>query len=168
MLYETEFFFLQNILHNLHLPATLLTPQHTAEEALDMGIEYVSLEELMAQSDIVSLHVPANGETRGLISAERIGKMKPTAILINVARGPVVDNAALAQALNEGRIAGAGIDVFDMEPPIPADYPLLNAKNTLLTPHVAFATDESMLRRAEIVFDNLQAWMSGNQKNVIH
>jgi D-3-phosphoglycerate dehydrogenase len=136
------------------------------QEALDMGIEYVSLEELMAQSDIVSLHVPANGETRGLISRELIAKMQPTAILINVARGAVVDNAALAEALNEGRIAGAGIDVFDMEPPIPADYPLLGAKNTVLTPHVAFATDESMLRRAEIVFDNLDAWLSGAPKNV--
>lgn len=131
-----------------------------------MGVQYVSLEELMAQSDIVSVHVPNNQETKGMISKELIAAMKPTAILINVARGAIVDNTALAQALNERKIAGAGIDVFDMEPPIPADYPLLHAKNTVLTPHVAFATDESMLRRAEIVFRNVEAYLDGHPENV--
>lgn len=131
-----------------------------------MGVTYVFLEELMAQSDIVSVHVPNNVQTKGMISKDLIAKMKPTAILINVARGAIVDNAALAQALNQGVIAGAGIDVFDMEPPIPADYPLLQAKNTVLTPHVAFATDESMLRRAEIVFQNLRAYLAGKPENV--
>lgn len=82
--------------------------------------------------------------------------MKPTALLINTARGPVVDSAALANALNAGIIAGAGIDVFEMEPPIPSDHPLCSCKNILLTPHVAFATAESMKLRADIVFDNLQ------------
>ena len=145
------------------------------QEALDMGIEYVSLEELMERSDIVSLHVPSNGETRRLISAPLLARMKPTAILINAARGAVVDNsargavvdnAALADALNQGRLAGAGIDVFDAEPPLPESEPLLHAKNTVLTPHVAFATDESMLRRAEIVFHNLDAWLAGRPENV--
>lgn len=131
-----------------------------------MGVAYVSLEELMAQSDIVSIHTPNNAETKGLISKERIAAMKPSAILINVARGAIVDNAALAQALNEDKLAAAGIDVFDMEPPIPADYPLLQAKNTVLTPHVAFATDESMLRRAEIVFQNVHAYLDGQPENV--
>lgn len=92
--------------------------------------------------------------------------MKPSAIFINVARGAIVDNAALAEALNAGKIAGAGIDVFDMEPPIPADYPLLHAKNAVLTPHVAFATDESMLRRAEIVFQNVEAYLSGTRERL--
>ena len=131
-----------------------------------MGVEYVSLEELMAQGDIVSIHVPNNQETKGMISKGLIAAMKPSAILINVARGAIVDNAALAEALNEGKLAGAGIDVFDMEPPIPEDYPLLHAKNTVLTPHVAFATDESMLRRAEIVFQNVEAYLAGNPENV--
>ena len=131
-----------------------------------MGVAYVSLEELMARSDIVSIHVPNNQETKGLISKERIAAMKPSALLINVARGAIVDNAALAAALNKGKLAGAGIDVFDMEPPIPEDYPLLHAKNTVLTPHVAFATDESMLRRAEIVFQNVEAYLAGNPENV--
>ena len=78
----------------------------------------------------------------------------------------MVDNAALADALNQGRLAGAGIDVFDAEPPLPESEPLLHAKNTVLTPHVAFATDESMLRRAEIVFHNLDAWLAGRPENV--
>ncbi|MBQ9932875.1 MAG: hydroxyacid dehydrogenase [Ruminiclostridium sp.] len=135
-------------------------------EVQAMGVEYVSLEEVMERSDIVSIHTPNNAETKGLISKELIGKMKPTAIFLNTARGAIVDNAALAEALNEGKIAAAGIDVFDMEPPIPADYPLMNAKNTVLAPHVAFLTDESMLRRAEIVFQNLDAYLAGQPENV--
>ena len=92
--------------------------------------------------------------------------MKPTAVFINCARGPIVDNAALAEALNQGKIAGAAIDVYDMEPPIPGDYPLLHAKNALLTPHVAFLTHEAMLRRAAIEFDNVRSYLSGSPKNV--
>ena len=135
-------------------------------EVRAMGVEYLPLETLMAQSDIVSLHVPVTPQTRGMISAEQLARMKPTALLINTARGPVVDNAALALALKEGRIAGAGIDVFDVEPPLPAEYPLLGAKNAVLTPHVAFLTDESMLRRAEIVFANIDAFLAGKPQNV--
>lgn len=131
-----------------------------------LGVEYVSLEKVMERSDIVSIHTPNNAETKGLISAALIARMKPTAIFLNTARGAIVDNAALAQALNEGKIASAGIDVFDMEPPIPADYPLVSAKNTVLAPHVAFLTDESMLRRAEIVFQNLKAYLAGAPENV--
>ena len=94
--------------------------------------------------------------------------MKPSAILINVARGPVVVREDLADALEKGIIAGAGIDVFDKEPPFsPESEPLVFAPNALLTPHVAFATHESMTLRAEIVFDNLDAWMKGGQKNII-
>jgi len=87
-------------------------------------------------------------------------------VLINCARGPIVDSAALAEALNDGRIAGAGIDVFNAEPPIPADEPLLHAKNALLTPHVAFLSEEAMVRRAHIVFDNLAAYLRGEPENV--
>ena len=92
--------------------------------------------------------------------------MKPSAIFINCARGPIVDNEALARALNEGKIAGAAVDVFDMEPPLPTDYPLLHAKNTLLTPHVAFLTEEAMVRRAEIEFENVTAFLEGAPVNV--
>ncbi len=137
------------------------------EEAVQAGIEYTELDELLKISDIVSLHVPSTAETKGFLSRERISLMKQTAILINCARGAVVDNEALAEALNSDKIAGAAIDVFDMEPPIPADYPLLKAKNTLLTPHVAFASKESMIRRAHIVFDNLYAYLDGKPVNVV-
>ena len=126
---------------------------------------FVSLDELLSRSDIVSLHCPLNDESRGMINGETIAKMKEGALLINAARGPVVDSRALADALNSGRLGGAGIDVFEMEPPVPRDHPLLHARNTIVTPHVAFATAESMEERCRIVFDNLKAWMEGAPVN---
>ena len=128
-------------------------------EARKIGVKYVSLDELLAGSDILTLHVPLNENTRGLISKEKVSLMKRGSILINTARGPVVDSLALADALNEGRLAGAGIDVFDTEPPISPDHPLVRAKNVVLTPHIAFATKEALERRAEIAFDNVLSWM---------
>ena len=116
-------------------------------------VQQTSLDELLRHADVVSLHCPLVESTRGLMNAERISMMKHRAILINNSRGPVVDAAAA--------------DVFEMEPPIPQEHPLLNAKNCLVTPHIAFASEESMLRRAEIVFDNLYAFLHGEQKNVI-
>ncbi len=139
--------------------------RHEREEVKAAGIEYVSLDELLRQSDIISLHTPNNAQTKGMIGATEIAKMKPTAVFINCARGPIVDNTALAEALNNDLIAGAAIDVFDMEPPIPEDYPLLHAKNTLLTPHVAFLTKEAMVRRAKIEFDNVYAYIKGSPVN---
>lgn len=136
------------------------------EEAKALGITYVSLEQLLRESDIISLNMPLNDETRGFIGAEQIAMMKPDAVFINCARGPIVDNGALARALNDGRLGFVCADVFDMEPPLPADYPLLLAKNTLLTPHQAFISEESMLRRARIVFDNVYAYLAGNPQNV--
>ena len=93
--------------------------------------------------------------------------MKPNAILINTARGPIVNSQALANALNEGRIAGAGIDVFEMEPPIDPDHPLLHSKNTVVTPHVGFNTKEALEKRAVIVKDNIAAYLNGNPINVV-
>ena len=121
--------------------------RHEREEVKAAGIAYKPLDDLLRECDIISLHTPNNKETRGMISAEKIALMKKSAIFINCARGPIVDSKALAQALNEGRIAGAAVDVFDCEPPIPAEEPLLHAKNTLLTPHVAFLSEEAMVRR---------------------
>ena len=137
-----------------------------SEEAKALGIEYKSLEEVLAESDIVSLHLPLNPSTRGFLSAERIALMKADAVFINCARGPIVDNVALAEALNNDRLGFACIDVYDMEPPIPEDYPLLHAKNTLLTPHQAFVSEESMKRRAKIVFDNVYAYLDGKPINI--
>lgn len=135
------------------------------DEAKNTGIEYVSLDRLLAESDVVSVHVPLTEKTKGLIGKAQLDMMKPAAVLINTSRGPVIDNAALADALKDGRIAAAGIDVFDGEPPIPEDYPLFNVKNAVCTPHVAFATVESIDRRAEIVFDNVSEWMEGRVQN---
>lgn len=127
----------------------------------------VPLNELLETSDIISLHCPLTKETKGMIGKDQLAKMKKDAILINTARGPVVDNRALADALAKGEIAGAACDVFDMEPPLPEDYPLLQAPNAILTPHLAFYSQESLNDRANIVFDNLDAWLDGKQKNII-
>ena len=125
------------------------------------------MDTLLSSCDIVSLHTPLNSDTRGLIGKEELAKMKPSAILINTSRGPVVDSAALADALNNGRLAGAGIDVFEAEPPIAKDHPLLTAKNVIATPHVAFATKEALEKRAVIVFDNVDKWLKGTPQNVM-
>ena len=132
-----------------------------------LGIEYMSLEEVLKVSDIVSLHVPLNDKTKGLIGEKEITLMKKNAILLNTARGPVVDSEALAKALNEEKIAGAGIDVFEMEPPVPADHPLMHAKHTVVTPHVAFASHEALFTRAQIVSANILKWEDGTPQNVI-
>ena len=130
-------------------------------------IQFITLDELLAQSDIVSLHCPINDDSRNMINKETIAKMKKGAYLINAARGPVVNSQDLADALNDGYLAGAGIDVFEKEPPLDTTHPLLNSKNTIVTPHVAFASEESMEARAKIVFQNILDWMAGEQKNVV-
>ena len=130
------------------------------------GCRWIDLETLFKKSDVVSLHCPLTEETRGLVSREHLAMMKPTAFLINTARGAVVDESALAQALNEGRLAGAGVDVFTQEPPAP-DHPLLGAKNCVLTPHVAWATREARERLIETVAENLQRYMEGKPQNVV-
>lgn len=133
----------------------------------DFEIEYLELEKLMQKSDIVSLHLPLKETTQNLITAAELSLMKKNAILINTARGPVVNSDDLAQALNKGEIGGAGIDVFEMEPPLPKSHPLLKAKNTILTPHLAFATEEAFLKRAEIVFANIEKWLAGKPQNLV-
>ncbi len=126
----------------------------------------VSLDELLKESDIVSLHCPLTDATRGLIGERELGLMKKTAYLINTARGGVVCSAALAAALCEGRIAGAALDVFDREPPLKAEDPLLTAPHVLPTPHIGFFSVESLEDRAKIVFDNLYAFLDGHPVNV--
>ncbi len=127
--------------------------------------EQVTLEELLKRSDIISLHCPLTSETKNLIGKSALALMKKHAILINTARGGVVDSAALADALREGTIAGAACDVFEIEPPLPLNHPLLHSPNTIVTPHIAFASKESMELRAEIVFENLYSWLNGKQVN---
>ena len=121
----------------------------------------------METCDIVSLHVPLNNETRGLIGKEQLAKMKKTACLINTARGPVVDSKALAEALKQGQIAGAAVDVFEMEPPVPEDHVLFDAPNLIATPHVAFASAQAFEKRAVIVCENIKKWLDGAPQNVM-
>ena len=124
-----------------------------------LGVQYLTLEELLKVSDIVSLHAPLTADTRGLIGKAELALMKPTALLVNTARGPVCDIAAVAEALNEGRIAGAAFDVFEQEPPLPLNHTLLTANHTLLTPHIAFATEESFAARTDIVFGHVDDYL---------
>lgn len=131
------------------------------------GIIFTDLNTLLETCDIVSLHTPLNAETKGLINAERIARMKNSAILINTSRGPVVDSIALAEALNSGKIAGACIDVFETEPPVKEDHPLLHTPNTIVTPHIAFASKEALVKRAVIVFDNVKKWLANEPQNVM-
>jgi D-3-phosphoglycerate dehydrogenase len=130
------------------------------------GVLAVELDELLKVSDIISLHLPLTEQTHHLINKERLALIKKSALLINQARGPVIDSVALKEALNSGQIAAAVIDVFDQEPPIPETQPLLHAKNTVLTPHIGFASKESMVRRAAIAFDNVKGWIDGKPINV--
>ena len=131
------------------------------------GVQFVTMEELLKTCDIISVHVPQTKETIGLIGEEQFDMMKDTALFINTARGPIVDSEALAKALNEGQIAGAAVDVFEVEPPVAADHVLFGAKNLIATPHVAFASQQAFEKRAVIVAENIKCWINGNMQNVI-
>lgn len=131
------------------------------------GVKYITLCDLMRTCDIISVHVPLNDSTKDLVSSMLIDEMKSDAILINTARGPIIDNTALAKALKDGKIAGAGIDVFDTEPPLAPDYPLLDAPNTVLMPHIGFSTKEALYKRAVITINNITSWKSGEPQNVV-
>ena len=130
------------------------------EEERELGAEYRSLEDLLKESDIVTIHVPLTEETRGLIGEKELRMMKDTAILINTSRGPVVDEKALIKALTKGWIAGAGLDVFNQEP-LPPDHPLTRLDNVVLAPHIGSATWETRTRMAEKAVENLIAFAEG-------
>jgi glyoxylate reductase len=122
----------------------------------------VPLDELLDRADFVTLHLPLTGDTRGLIDAAALERMKPTAYLVNTARGPIVDTHALARALHEGQIAGAALDVTDPEP-LPARHPLLDAPNLLVTPHIASASHATREAMADMAVDNLLAALAGER-----
>ncbi|MSQ96236.1 MAG: hypothetical protein EXR98_17020 [Gemmataceae bacterium] len=136
----------------------------SSERGENLGIPFVALDELLRTSDVVSLHVKLTDQTRGLIGAREIGLMKPGALLINTARGAVVDTAALVSALNSGHLGGAGIDVFDIEP-IPADYPLLACDQVVLTPHVADQNPQGMEILNCGAVENVLAFLDGKPRN---
>lgn len=130
------------------------------------GLTWVPLEELLQQSDVISLHCPLTPKTKELINAERIALMKPTAILINTARGGLLNEADVAEALNQGRLAGAGLDVLTVEPPTP-NNPLLLARNVLITPHIAWATQEARARLMTVAVGNVRAFLDGQAQNLV-
>ena len=140
-----------------------------SEEALaEMGIQKAaSYEDIFRTADVVSLHCPLNAQTKHLVNAERLALMKPSAILINTGRGPLIDEQALADALNSGRIYAAGVDVLTQEPPC-AGSPLIGARNCYITPHVAWATRAARERLDKIAFDNVRAYLSGTPQNVVN
>ena len=137
------------------------------EDSGDPDIAMVGLETLLRESDVVTLHCPLTPETENLMNAERLALMKPTAFLVNTSRGPLVDEPALAQALNEGRIAGAGLDVLGVEPALP-DNPLLTAKNCYITPHIAWATASARRRLMGTAVENVRAFTQGRLQNVVN
>lgn len=130
------------------------------------GAERVSLDEIFHRSDVVTLHCPLTAETKGMIDAARLASMKPGAYLINTSRGPLINEADLASALNRGVIAGAALDVLAQEPP-PSEHPLFSAKNCLITPHIAWATRAARERLLNTAVTNLQAFCAGRPQNVV-
>ncbi len=139
---------------------------YQGDAPLYAGFRWATLEEALRQADVVSLHSPLFPETRGMIHAGTLALMKPSAFLINTSRGPLVVDRDLADALNAGRLAGAGLDVLTVEPPMHAN-PLLHARNCLVTPHIAWATRESRARLMEIAVQNVAAFLAGAPQNVI-
>lgn len=155
------------IAHGFNMNVLSVTAHPDPEKARALGAKFVDLDTLLKESDIVTLHVPLTSETEHMIGASQLEKMKPTAILINTARGKVVDEAALIEALREKTIAGAGLDVFEKEP-LPMDSPLLKLDNVLLTPHIAFLSEESLEECTYISVENIEMFVKGEPQNVVN
>ena len=130
-------------------------------------VNFVPMDELLRTSDVISLHCPLTPQTKQLVNAERLALMKPSAFLLNTSRGPLIDEAALAGALNSGRLAGVGLDVLSVEPPSP-DHPLFTAKNCLVTPHIAWASQAARKRLLATAIENVQAFLAGSPTNVVN
>lgn len=141
----------------------------SSSKTIDLNVMRLPLDDLLACSDIVSIHLRLSEESRGLINRERIAKMKPSAILINTSRGAIVDEDALVEALRENRLAGAGLDVFTVEP-LPASSPLRILPNVLLTPHIGWKVNDVLHEFVEIAADQLAAWLNGrlSEKEVLN
>lgn len=146
----------------------MIVAAHSSRSAEELApVRKMDLDTLFKTSDIVSLHCPLTEETRHLVNAARLSIMKPTAILINTGRGPLIDEKALATALREGKIAAAGVDVLAEEPPR-ADNPLLSAPNIRITPHISWATKEARTRLLDISVENLEAFLAGHPQNLVN
>jgi glycerate dehydrogenase len=138
-----------------------------SSERLVPPVKHVDLETLFRQSDVVSLHCPLTPETKHLINAERLSWMKRSAFLLNTSRGQLVDESALAAALDSGKLAGAGLDVLSVEPP-PANNPLFNAKNCIITPHLAWATKAARSRLMQVAVENVHAFLRRKPQNIVN
>lgn len=132
------------------------------EEAKAIGIQYVPLDDLLSKADIISLHTPLTNETFHLINEEKLSLCKPNAVIINTARGNVIDMNGLAKALQNGALSGAAIDVFEKEPPLPLDHPLFQAPNCIVVPHIAYATQEAFEDRIKIVIQNINLFLNNS------
>jgi phosphoglycerate dehydrogenase-like enzyme len=139
----------------------------TADKAAQCGARLVTKDELFGRADILTIHVQLSARTRGLVGARELGMMKPTAYLINTARGPIVDETALVQALRDGTIAGAGLDVFDQEP-LPPGHPLTSLDNTILVPHIGYVTREQYQVRYRETVENVAAYLTGAPLRILN
>ena len=139
----------------------------TVPQPAPADLEFVPLEEIFRRSDVVSLHCPLTDQNKHLVNAARLAQMKPSAFLLNTSRGPLVDDTALTDALNSGKISGAALDVLSVEPP-PATNPLLTAKNCLITPHLAWGTRAARSRLMRIAVANVRAFLAGKPQNVVN
>ena len=139
----------------------------TAARAAECDATLVSKDELLARADILSIHLVLSARSRGLIGHQELNRMKPTAYVINTSRGPIVDEAALIAALQNGTIAGAGLDVFDEEP-LPLDHPLRRTANTVITPHIGYVTEETYKVFFAETVENIQAFLKGAPVRVLH
>ena len=145
----------------------VLVHNRSTPKDLPAHYEFVSLDDLLARSDVVSLHCPLTAENKQFINAQRIAQMKKSAFLLNTSRGPLLDEQAVADALNKGQIAGAALDVVSVEPP-KAENPLLSAKNCLITPHIAWATRAARSRLMDVAVANVRAFLAGQPQNVVN
>ena len=141
--------------------------QLSAEQLDGLPVQYIELDELFKQADVISLHCPLTPQTDRLVNAKRLATMKPTAVLINTSRGPLIDHGALAKALVDRTIAGAALDVLETEPP-PTDNPLFEAPNCIITPHIAWYATAARQRLMQIAADNLNAFLDGQPANVVN
>jgi len=141
-------------------------PEKALQDEMLKSVRFVDADTLFSESDVISLHCPLTDQTRVIINARTLAMMKPTAFLINTGRGPLIDEQALADALNAGRIAGAGMDVLSAEPP-PPDNPLLEAKHCFISPHVAWATKAARQRLMDTAVANIKAFLDGSAVNVV-
>ena len=143
------------------------SPWQTVERAAENNARYLPREQFFSQADVITIHIPLTDESVGLVNAQDLKNMKSSAYLINTSRGPIVNEADLVKALQEGSIAGAGLDVFDEEP-LPSNHPLLKASNTVLTPHIGFVSEESYQAFYTNGLDNIKAYLAGDPTNMVN